>query len=317
MGSAKRVVLLVNPAAGRGRGARFAPEAMRRLQERGLAVETLQATSATDLRRLLPEVLAVPPAALVVCGGDGTVALALDELVATRVPLGIVPAGTGNDTARTLGLPGGARAAADVVADGLHDPARGMRVVDTGELTCAGGERRRFLSVVCTGFDALVNERANRVGWPTGRARYLRAVAEELRLLRAVPYRVVYDAGLATEHRVERTGLMVSVGNGPSYGGGMLICPGARLDDGRLSTTFVSELPRLVFLRVLPGVFRGTHVRREEILTDSAATVRVEAPGRLAYADGERAGRLPVTVRVDPASLRVLAPILAPPTLER
>ncbi len=309
-GDQQRVVLLVNPRSGSGRAARRAPVLERRLRERGLSVETVAGRDADDGDARLADALRTPAAALVVVGGDGTVHQGLQHLVGTSTALGILPAGTGNDTARTLGLPSDPAVAADLVADELASP-HGGRVIDTGVVRTSDGTERAFLAVVSTGFDSAVNERANAMTWPSGRVRYLRAILAELRVFRPVGYRMLLDEGLPGQTCVERSGMLVAVGNGPAYGGGMRVCPGARLDDGLLSTTFLAEMPTRTFLRVFPTVFTGTHVARPEVATAAATSVRIEAAGQVAYADGERVGPLPVRAWVRPASLRVLAP--APP----
>jgi diacylglycerol kinase (ATP) len=301
------VVLLVNPRAGGSRAVAAARVVAEALRERGHDVEVVAGSSRTDAEARLIAALTRPTAAALACGGDGTVHQLLQHLVGTDVPLGIVAAGTGNDTAASLGLSRDPARTARLVADLLAEP-WSLRVVDTGEVLAADGTRRAFLAVLSSGFDSLVNERANRMTWPTGRARYLRAIIAELRVFSAVEYEVVLDEGLPTERRSSRPGMLVAVGNGPSYGGGMRVCPDASMTDGLLSTTFLTELHTGTFLRVFPSVFRGTHVGRPEVLTATARTVRLTAAGQVAYADGERVGPLPVTVTACPQSLRVLAP---------
>ena len=102
------------------------------------------------------------------------------------------------------------------------------------------------------------------------------------------------------------TGMLVAVGNGTQYGGGMKVCPGALPDDRLLSVTFLDELPTTRFLRVFPSVYKGTHVTRPEVHEHTGVTVTLDAPGQVAYADGERLGPLPVQVSVQPASVRLL-----------
>lgn len=307
-----RVVLLVNPRSGgsrtrRSRAVTSARVAAGALRDRGYDVEVVAGSSRADAEALLTAALARPTAAALACGGDGTVHQLLQHLVGTEVPLGIVAAGTGNDAATSLGLSRDPAATAHLVADLLTVPSS-IRAVDTGEVVAADGTRRAFLAVLSSGFDSLVNERANRMTWPTGRARYVRAILAELRVFRAVPYELVLDEGLPTERRSSVRGMLVAVGNGPSYGGGMRVCPDASMTDGLLSTTLLAEVSTRTFVRVFPSVFRGTHVRRSEVRTATAHTVRLAAAGQVAYADGERVGPLPVTVTARPRSLRVLAP---------
>jgi diacylglycerol kinase (ATP) len=308
-----RVVLLLNPTSGKGRAAQAAPAAAARLQDRGIEVVQVVGHDAADAReRLRHAIAAAPTAGVVAVGGDGTVHLCLQEIAGTEVGLGIVPAGTGNDTAKHLGLPTDARAAADVVADAvLGGP---TRTVDAGSVVSADGIQRWFLAVMSSGFDSLVNERANTMTWPSGQARYLRAILAELRVFKPVPYTMVLDEGTETEVRVEQRGMLVAVGNGTSYGGGMKVCPGALIDDGLLAVTFLGELSTPTFLRVFPTVYKGTHVERAEVAEYVARTVTLDAPGQVAYADGERIGPLPVSVRVEPGAVRLLVAASDPPS---
>jgi diacylglycerol kinase (ATP) len=305
--------VLLNPTSGKGRASKAAPVAVARLQDRGFDVVQVVGHDASDaLVRLRAAVEGAPTAAVVACGGDGTVHLCLQVVAGTDIPLGILPFGTGNDNARGLGLMKEPADVADIIADALLQGRR--RRVDAGRAVSADGIDRWFLGVLSSGFDSMVNERANLMTWPTGQARYIRAILAELRSFRAVPYTVVVDEGLSSEMREEKTGMLVAVGNGTSYGGGMKVCPGALMDDGLLSFIFLDEVSTPRFLRVFPQVFKGTHVQIPEVHEHTATTVRLDAPGQIAYADGERIGPLPVDVRVVPVAVSLLVPSSWEPT---
>lgn len=307
MTGAPRVVLLLNPTSGKGKASRRTPTLVGRLLQRDLDVVQVEGTDAVTAGEALRAALAeAPTAAVVACGGDGTVHLCLQVVVGTDVALGIAPFGTGNDNATTLGMPSDPIAAADVIADAVLTGRH--RVVDAGHAVSADGVERWFLGVLSSGFDSQVNERANTMTWPGGQARYIRAILAELRVFTPVPYEMVIDEGLPSESRERKPGMLVAVGNGTQYGGGMKVCPGALLDDGLLAVTFLDELPTRTFLRVFPSVFKGTHVARPEVHEHIATSVRLDAPGQVAYADGERIGPLPVEVRVEPGAVRVLVP---------
>ena len=146
--------------------------------------------------------------------------------------------------------------------------------------------------------------------WPRGASRYNVAILAELRVFTAVPFTVVLD-GVP----LETEAMLVAVGNGTSYGGGMQVCPGALVDDGLLSVTVLGRLSKVEFLRVFPRVYKGTHVLHPAITVHTARTVRLEAPGVVAYADGEYVAPLPVEVTCVPGALTVLvpAPVPVPP----
>ena len=247
-------------------GGRNAPLAADRLRARGVHVVEVCGQSADESFELARQALDEGADALVACGGDGTVHLALQLVAGTETPLGIIPVGTGDDNARTLGLPlADAEAAADIVASG-H-----VRTVDAGRISAADGVQRWFLGVMSSGFDSAVNERANTISWPKGQARYLVSILGELRVFKPLPYTVVID-----DVHHDGKAMLVAVGNGVSYGGGMKVCPSAIVDDGELSVLFLAELGKPTFLRVLPKVFSGTHVTHPR----SPSTAAADPPGR-------------------------------------
>ena len=300
----REVALLTNPTAGRGRAARARDRALAAMDQAGLRVRTLQGPDGVAAAELARTAVAAGVDALVVCGGDGMVQLGAEAVAGTGTPLGIVPAGTGNDVARALGLPrGDAAAAARVV---VH--AR-TRTVDLARCRSAGpgpprDTDRLFVTVLAAGFDALVNERADRMSRPRGQARYTLATLLELRALDPVDYALVLD-GRARD--VDAT--LVTVGNTDSYGGGLRITEGARVDDGLLDVVVIRPMSRRRLVRLYPELFRGTHVTAPEYEHHRVRTVSLTTPRRrvVAYADGERVGALPLTVDVRPRALEVLA----------
>ena len=159
---AEHIAVLANPFSGKGRGGRAADAAVLHLRDRGAEVRAYAGASAADTARLAVAALADDPRALVVVGGDGTLSGILDTVCASAVPVVLIPAGTGNDLARALGLPrNDAAAAAELALRGVP------RRIDVGEVTTTGG-RRKFLTIAALGFDAKVSDRTNRLRWPHG-----------------------------------------------------------------------------------------------------------------------------------------------------
>jgi diacylglycerol kinase (ATP) len=230
--------------------------------------------------------------AVVAVGGDGMAHLALQACAGTPTALGIVPTGTGNDLARALSLPvGDPSASADLLAGGA------IRVVDAVRTA-----DQWWACVLGVGFDGAVNDRANRMRWPRGRRRYDLAVVAELRTYRPTRFVLTLD-----DDRVEVDAMLVAVGNAPSYGGGMKVCPDAVLDDGLLDVVVVGPLSRTRFLRLFPRVFAGTHVRDPSVTVRRARHVVIDGPpSATAYADGERIGTPPLSCALQPGALRVL-----------
>ena len=146
-----------------------------------------------------------------------------------------------------------------------------------------------------------MNERANQMAWPKGQMRYNLATVAELRTFKPIPYVVEIDG---EQHRFDA--MMVAVGNGPSFGGGLRITEGAVLDDGLLDVVVIRPMSKLELLRTYPKLFKGTHIHHKDYRHHHAKQVTIAAPGITAYADGERIAALPLTVEVAPLALRVL-----------
>ena len=294
-----RVTLLTNPMAGHGNAPHAAERAITRFQERGVDVTAIVGRDPAHARDLVADAVARGTDALVVVGGDGVISLALQALAQNKIPLGIVAAGTGNDHAREYGIPVGDPAAAvDVILAGHTE------TIDLGLIRGADGAATWFGTVAATGFDSLVSDRVNRMRWPHGRMRYNLAIVAELSKLRLLPFRLVLDG----EREIVTELTLAAFGNTRSYGGGMMICPGADHADGLLDITMIRSGSRTRLMRLFPTVFKGTHVDLDEVITDRARTVTISSPGINAYADGEYACPLPVEISAVPGALKILLP---------
>ncbi|QLY30244.1 diacylglycerol/lipid kinase family protein [Nocardia huaxiensis] len=304
----RSIALVTNPLSGAGKGALVAVDAANGFAARGIEVTELCGDSAADTERLVRAALADPvtrPDAVVAAGGDGLVGVVLQALVGTGVPLGLVPGGTGNDLAREVGVPDGTDAAIDVVLGGR------TRTIDLGAVeTEAGASPTWFATVTGTGLDARVTLRANHMRWPKGPLRYTAAALIELAGKLAVPYRIELHG--SPDHRdgtvFELPAVMVAVGNTRTYGGGMLICPDAVIDDGLLDLTVVGAMSRLDMLRLLPALSSGKRIDHPATVQYRAARIKLTAPDAPATADGDPAGMLPATFRALPGALEVLVP---------
>ena len=289
--------LLVSPAAGMGAAARVAGRVAATLRKSVDRLDTLVADSAEGSAALARKAVADQVDVLVTLGGDGLAHVALQACAGSATALAVVPAGTGNDLARALAVPGDPLAAAATVGSALLSGR--LRSLDLGRVS--GGSW--FATVLCAGFDSMVNERANRLRWPRGRRRYDVAILAELGRLRPRPLVVETDSEVM---RLEAT--MVSVGNLPFYGGGIPICPDAVGDDGLLDITVVGATSRRDLVAVLPRLRTGRHLDHPAVTTLRARSVHLAGRNKwVAYADGERQARLPLTVRCVPSALSVVA----------
>src|SRR3954468_18054064 len=203
--------------AGKGKHGHVRDHALQRMRDAGLVVRDLSGRDADEALDLARQCVADGVDTLVIVGGDGMVHIGVQALAGSTTALGLIPAGTGNDVARYFDLPRkDPRAAVERLLAGQR------RTVDL-----ARSGAKYFTTVLCAGFDAVVNERANSMTWPRGQMRYNIATLAELRTFEPLPYTLDLDGvPLSLE------AMMVSVGNGPSFGGGLRITEGAVLDDG-------------------------------------------------------------------------------------
>ncbi len=302
----KKIVVAINPSASFGASRDVGPAVVQTLRAMGHEVTSLTEPDFASLLTSARAAVKKRPDALVVVGGDGMVNLGTNLVAGTKVPLGLIPSGTGNDMARGLGIPHDDTEAAIRTLDAAL--AAGPRTIDAGRIswrdavTGAAGERW-FACALSAGFDAIVNERANEMRHPKGPSRYILALLAELARLKPIHYKLTLDG-----KPVETAAVLVALGNSVSLGGGMKITPDAQLDDGLLDVLIVQPLSRLNFLRIFPRVFQGEHVGHPKVRIERAKKVRIEADGIVAYGDGERIAPLPLDVEVVPGALRVLAP---------
>jgi len=301
------IALLVNPTAGKGRAARVVADVTERLRQGGASVAILVGTDAAHAQTLARQAIADGIDAVVALGGDGMVHLALNVVAGTSTPLGIIPAGTGNDPDNTLQLPAkDPVAAAGVVIDKLTGT--GARAMDAVRVTApslaAVGKPSPvwFGCVLGAGFDSRVNDRANRMSWPRGRQRYNLAILGELRVFRPLPFMLELDG-----EPWQTEAMLVAIGNAKSYGAGMKVTPDAVVDDGLVDVMVLGPVSKPEFLKTFPKVFKGTHVSHPAVTIRRARVVSLSSPGVTAYADGEYLADLPITCETVPGAVTVLA----------
>lgn len=300
-----RIVLVSNPHAGKGRGAKLLPGLVHALRAAlpDTELDIHETSTFAHAREQVRHAVAraqdsAEREALMVMGGDGMMTLGVDACAETTVPLGMIPAGTGNDMCRGLGLTGvDPIAAANRVIRGRTTEVDVLRV--RGDLT--EGDSQRFVgTVVATGYDAMVNRRANAMRLPIGNFRYAAAALGELRVFRPLEYRLVVDGKPR-----ELEAMVVAVGNTPYFGGGMQACPQADPTDGLLDVTIIHPCSRAVLLTLLPTMFNGWYVNLPIVETFRAREVRVEGPEIVPMGDGEVLGPAPMDVDVRPRALKI------------
>lgn len=311
--------VVVNPVSAFGRGARTAHRVLSAFAERGVAAIELSGIDADGCREAVRLACGAGLRGLVLVGGDGLIGLTLQLPEARELPIGVVPAGSGNDFARQFGLSADPARAVERILAAEADPQR----VDLGvvrlpveaphEDVHEGADEDAhpdaepatrehwFACGLSVGFDAAVNRRANALRLPIGPLRYHLALLAELCTLRSRPFTVT------TAEQRRFTGLLATAMNTRTIGGGIPLAPGAATDDGLLDLVEVSHGSRLRILSVLGLLAQGRHEPLPEVTITRTAQARIEAPGEIAYADGERVGAGPFTIRSMPGALRLLA----------
>lgn len=295
----RQIRLVVNPAAGKGRALELLPQVSGTLRDGGANLEILLSRNFAEAQSMTRHAIQEDADVLAVMGGDGMMHLGVNTVAAaqlsggSRTTLGLIPAGTGNDLCRGIGLdPHNAVAAAAVIAAGYSRSIDLARVGDT------------FVgAVLATGFDALVNRRANQMPWPRGSTRYALATMAELRVFTPLRYRLTLDGEVR-----EQLAMLVAIGNTSSYGGGMLICPKADPYDGLLDVTIIHPVGRLKLLRLFPEMYSGKFVRDPCVEQLRVREVTVEGRGLVGFGDGEMIAAAPLTICCVPRALPVFAP---------
>lgn len=287
------LALIVNPSAGGGRAGRALPGVEAALRERGLNFH-VECTRSLEHARELAHAAAGGGETAVAFGGDGLIGAIAGTLSGNDGVLGVLPGGRGNDFARTLGIPLEPRAAVEILDTGA------VRALDLGE---AGG--RVFIGIASCGFDSEANRIANETRIVRGNLVYAYGALRALASWRPATFSVRLDGG---EPR-RASGYTVAAANSKAYGGGMWLAPAAALDDGLLDVVIVGHVPKRQFLRLLPTVFKGEHVRQPnvEVIRASEVEISAERPFTL-YADGDPIASLPVKIRALPGAVKVIVP---------
>ena len=288
----RRLQLVVNPAAGRGRATRLLPGVRDTLVAAGHDVVVTPTRSLDHADELTAAALA-DDRVVVAMGGDGILGRVAGAVAAQDGLMAVLPGGRGNDFCRATRVPLDAKAACALLDNGVE-----TRV----DLGYAGDVA--FLGIASVGFDSDVQERVLTSRLPLGQLVYAYGSLATVLGWRPATFACTVDGDPVTV-----TGWSVAVANSGVYGGGMRMAPAASVQDGLLDVVMTSTTTRITFLRVLPKLFKGTHVDEPAVSVRTARTVALSAdrPFRV-FADGDPVAALPCTVTVRPGALRLLLP---------
>ena len=281
------ITFILNPAAGKGKADRVWARARRLLEGSGQPFELLRTSGRGEASRMAA---AAATTRVVAVGGDGTIQEVANGLIGTQKIMGIIPAGSGNDLIKSLGIPLGVNPAVDIISSGEH------RRIDVGQVVCSSGpdagddpdyaRGRFFVNGVGVGFDAAVAARTREIPWLTGTALYLAAVFQTLGKYKAPLFRVQADG-----EEFESRNLLFAIGNGRCAGGGFYLTPEASVEDGLLDVCSIREASVGRILVLMPKALQGKHGQVREVKFFRTRSLRLISDDSFyVHADGEIVG---------------------------
>jgi len=294
------VALVVNPSAGKGRAQEMLPEIAGRIRDAGHELDIWLSRDYDEAVALINKAANSGADVMAVMGGDGMLHLGVNEAVRAQQSapvaptLGLIPAGTGNDLCRGLDIGTDPLAALEIILAGHETNVDLARVGDA-----------YIGTIVASGFDAMVNRRANDMSWPKGSVRYPIALLSVLSTFEPLHYQLTIDGV-----RRDLDAMLVAVGNTRSYGGGIRICPDADPTDGLLDVTIIHPVGRPTLLRLMPKLYTGGFVGEPCVELLRVRSITIDGPGLVGFGDGEMIGATPLRVDQVPAALRICRPAL-------
>lgn len=289
----------MNPAANRGGGVASGQEVFAELELHGIEAIDLTSKSAAAAKLKAEQAISNGEiSGVIAVGGDGTAQLGVNICVPNQVPLGLIPAGSGNDQARELAIPrDSVRNSVKFLVEHLNTPKR----VDVMKVRTSD---REFWSLgsISAGFDALCAERANGLRWPKGPNSYIAAMLLELPRFSPIRYELVADG-----KKRQLEAMLCGVANVKNFGGGMKISPESEITDGELEVFILHQVSRPKLLRIFPKVYSGQHVTHDEVEIFKAKSVSISNDGFPMTCDGELIGPAPFSAEVHAGALQVFA----------
>jgi diacylglycerol kinase (ATP) len=272
--------IAINPTSGHGKGVQVGQKVVEYFDRHNLDYQVFSGSSADLLRKELESHLQTHSCeGIISVGGDGLAHLVLQVAVPRHIPFAVMPAGTGNDIVRTLGWS----------LDEIESYLDRVTTVPAWAIDLGNVDSEWFAAILSTGFDSVVNERANRLSWPKGPQRYNVAIAMELPQFKPLEYEITVDT-----HSFTTKAMLIAIGNGRSYGGGMYVCPQAQMHDGLFDVMILEPVSKIEFLKVFPKVYSGSHITHPKVKIFRTKRITLVADA-IAYADGERIGPAPIS----------------------
>jgi diacylglycerol kinase (ATP) len=301
MTQSQQCIVIINPTAGRGEANKQVPNIRNFLGKKAVDWNWHYTKSRGHAEQMARAAVESGVGQIVVVGGDGTLHEVANGVLGSNIILGLIPFGTGNDFARSLGFYGNLEAACKAVTDGdiIH--------VDMGTVEGTGIDGpRHFIVLAGTGFDAQTARTVNNgIKWISGAPAYIFGAIATLIRFKPFELKLTLDDGVTRRTKA----MFVSIANAPSTGGGMLIAPEAKLNDGLFEICLVAAVPKIQLLYQLTKVFEGKHVLHPAVSMLKSSTVSIEAdPPQPILIDGEVMGTTPFKITIIPKALRIRIP---------
>jgi diacylglycerol kinase (ATP) len=290
-------LFIVNPTSGNGRGREVWSDVKKELEWLHIPYRVAFTERSGHAKEIANHALSQSDLqAIIAIGGDGTVHEVGNSLVGTHIPMGYIPAGTGNDFGIAHRIPFDPLLALERV---LQHRTRRVDTADIGE--------RKMIGFMGIGFDATVAEAVNRSVWKQwlGRLTYALVALKTLRSFRPTNITLTVDGQPFAYDNV----WFMAITNIVNFAGGMKICPAAIDDDGQLDICCVRDMTASQFLRIFPSVYQGKHIHHPSVMIHRGREITIqsnpEAP-LIIHSDGEIIGKTPLSVKVCPQSLSIL-----------
>lgn len=266
-------LFIVNPVAGKNKGAKAVPFIHKIMEEKGVAYKIIQTTKKGDAKGIATEAVNQGYSTIVAVGGDGTVQEVLNGIVGSSATLGIIPSGTGNDFSRALHLPEDLHEALEIIFQGK------TQKIDLGKTNGL-----YFMNFASVGLDAAIAFEANRIKeYVSSKLAYVMAAIKEIATFQSRKIEFLID-----NQKMSADVMMITVCNGNYYGGGMKVAPKASLKDGFFDVYVIKKINKLKLLFLFPTIFSGKHVKYKEVSFYRAKKVKITSENQLKVnADGE------------------------------
>lgn len=294
---------MLNRKAGVGRTQAIVDYLFSQLDAAGIDYLVVEGNSAEDAIAKAADI-AHQVEAVVSVGGDGSVHTAAQVAWKHSLPLGIVATGSGDDVARACGLPHGRNfAATQSAVDHFVESwkLREQSPIDALEVITGDDKQHVVLAVLSCGFDSRVNANSSKMTYLRGTFRYVAAMIKTLTRFTPIEYTITVDG----QHQ-ELRAMLVAVGNGSMFGGGMKVLPDAKVNDGELDFLIVHPVSIPTLLRIFPRIFKGTHVFHHKVNAHRARSIDMHAPGEQVWGDGEYLGPSPARILVHPGKVSII-----------